>query len=243
MVTNTASGVAALAVAMMLLAAQPASAATQYTKFYTGHGGYTQAYSGAGTIYDATKLLNIDCPNAGPCSADNIQTSLVFIVPGPDITATAPSSKVWGDFAPPFGGLGVGTGSPSTSDQIAGTDVLTLTFTSQIRLTGVATLFDTGHTPFGTNFQTPASVAAAASTITFLLSVDGGVYQSVKFLDANTNALSLLGTSFSFKNNGSANPDFYVSAIASAPVPVPAALPLLATALVGLLRFGRRAKA
>jgi len=243
MFANASLPVAALALAASFLAVQPANAATVYTKFYSGTTGYTGAYSGAGTVYDATRLLAMSCPTVGPCTSDNVATSLSFFVPGPDITATAPGSKVWGDFAPSFGGLGVGSGSPGDTDQIAGNDVLTLTFASPIVLTGVATLFDGGHKPFGTNFATPALVSAAAGTITFLLSVDGGAYQSIKFLDANTNALSLVGTSFSFRNNGTANPDFYVSATASAPVPVPASLPLLATAVGALVGFGRRAKA
>lgn len=253
MFTKIAPRVAVLAATVaMLLTAQSASAATtQYTKLYKGTTGYTGAYNGAGTIYDATKNLSTICPtgHAG-CSGDVLGTTLSFVAPGPDFTTSVnvlpgtpvKPNKVWDDLSPNFGGLGVGTGDPSDTDQIAGSDVLTLTFTEKTILTGVGTLFASGHTSFGANFSTVQSVINKASLITFLLSVDGGAFNPVKFADANNNSLLLMGKTFSFKNNGSANPDYYISAVATAPVPVPAALPLLATALGGLVRM-RRAKA
>jgi hypothetical protein len=218
-----------------------------YAKFYSGGSGYTGPFSAGGTVYDATKGLGTDCPSSGGCGpADNVSSPMIFA--GKGITATAgPSGNLpWGDFSPNFGGLGVGTGSPSDSDQVGSlTDVLTLTFSGSVRLTGVGTLFDPGHTPFGGGFPNPSDVAGA-SGIAFLLSVDGGTFDPVTFALANTMSLSLLGTTFSFMQEAG-NPEFYVSALSygsCGPVgascapppqtPLPAALPLFATGLAGL---------
>jgi len=140
-----------LALALIgMLAASSAAQAVTYDKFYTGGTGYAGPYNGVGTLYDATKGLATICPTSTPScgGADIIADPLTFS----NVVATAPGSvndvslRVWDDLAPNFGGLGVGTGSPSSSDQIAGTDILILTFASQVQLTGVATLFDSGHT-------------------------------------------------------------------------------------------------
>jgi hypothetical protein len=69
---------------------------------------------------------------------------------------------VWDDLSPLYGGLGVGfTSEGSDADQIAGADVLTLTFPTPVILMGVGTLFDHNHTAFGTGFPDGAAVAAA----------------------------------------------------------------------------------
>ena len=103
-------------------------------------------------------------------AADNVATPLGFntIIGGP-VTATvnaAPNNKAWDDLSPNFGGLGVGTGSPSDSDQIALSDVLILSFTKSgnpynVTLTGVGTLFDSGHTPFGGSWPNPTNITGS----------------------------------------------------------------------------------
>ena len=138
--------------------------------------------------------------------------------------------KVWDDLSPNFGGLGVGTGSTGadTVDQINGTNVLTLTFNSSVTLTGVATLFDGAHTPFG---------SGNPLTSGFLLN---GSY--VSFANANDNSLDLTGTVFTFAEDGSADPQFYVSGLAfTSATPLPGALPLFAGGL-GVVGFLARRK-
>ena len=123
-------------------------------KFYTGTTGYAGPFNGAGTVYAATKSSPTNCPDSGPCTSDNIAGSLGYSALG--ITVTAPNSSVWGDFSPRFGGLGVGTSSQGAqADQIADSDILHLHFSSIVTLTGVATLFDSMHTPFGRHFRHP----------------------------------------------------------------------------------------
>lgn len=229
----------------MLALATPAGAVT-YAKFYNGSTSYSGPFSGTGTVYDATKSLTTDCPGgAGSCPGDVIGDPLTFSV-GPGITATSPTSSVWDDLTPDYGGLGVGPGSPSDADQIASAagDVLTLTFDSEVRLTGVGTLFASGHTPFGAGFASPSDVSGA-SGIVFSLTVDGTAH-SVSFDDANNMALLLTGTIFEFSAL-SDNPDFYVSALSFdnpppvGQVPIPGALPLFAGGLgaLGLLGWRR----
>jgi hypothetical protein len=256
------SRLGSLSIAGIFLAlATPAGAVTTYAKFYYGGNGYGGPYNGAGTVYDATKGGSVTCPASGGCGpADNVSTPMVFS--GVGITATAggaAGNKPWADFSPNFGGLGVGTGSPSDSDQIAGSDVLILTFASQVKLTGVGTLFDPGHTPFGANFPTAASVDAVKNSIVFSLSVDtidGGAFHDYSFSAANSLALSLVGTTFEFMQKAG-NPEYYVSALGfetcgpagagCAPggqTPIPSALPLFSTGLglVGLLGWRRKRK-
>jgi hypothetical protein len=226
--------------------ASPAGAVT-YAKFYNGTDTYGGPFSGSGTIYSAisSMVLSTNCPSTG-CTTDQIASSITFL--GVPITATA--NDVWADLSPNYGGLGVGSGSPSDTDQIAGNDVLTLTFTSIVKLTGVGTLFDSGHKPFGTNFQTPSSITG---NIGFQVSTDNGAtWQTVSFSGANAMSLALIGSTFEFMQE-SGNPEFYVSALSydvtcgplcgnQRTTPIPGALPLFATGLGGLGLLGWRRK-
>ena len=242
-----ASNFRLLAIAICFAALGSPAGATTYAKFYLGTTGYSGPFNGVGTVYDATKLLSTNCPTSpvGCGPSDNVATPLVY--GGLGITGTvggAAGNKVWGDFSPNFGGLGVGTGSPSDSDQIAGADILILTFSSKVHLTGIGTLFSSGHTPFGTNFQTPGSIN---NTETFLIDDGDGLgWRTVSFFNANTLALNLSGTTFKFMENSN-NPEFYVSALAydlcgpgtnlqcgsQNPTPIPGALPLFASGIGG----------
>jgi hypothetical protein len=246
-----------LAFASLVAFAAPADAVT-FAKFYSGGVGYTGPFSGPGTVYDATKGLVTDCPTGGCPGGDVVGDPLAF--PGLGITGTASPGSVWDDLSPNFGGLGVGTGDPSDTDQIAGSDVLTLAFSSTVNLSGIGTLFATAHTPFGTGFETVTDVAAAVGSIAFEVSVNGGAFASVAFALANSMGLDLEGSTFAFRQL-SGNPQFYISALAyevcgpvgapcaeePPPIPIPGALPLFLTGLglVGLLarRRGKLARA
>jgi hypothetical protein len=244
-----------LVVTGWLVALASPAGATTFAKFYTGTTGYAGPFNGAGTVYNATKSMSTVCPTVGSCSGDNVQTTIHFGTTGITGTALVGSnpSKVWDDLSPHFGGVGVGSGSPTDTDQIAGNDVLVLTFSSKVHLTGVATLFDSAHTPFGNNFQTPGTIS---NTQTFLIDDGDGLgWRTVSFFNANTLALDLTGTTFKFKENGSNNPEFYISALAydllcgpgtglacgnSNPNPIPGTLPLFATGIGGGLIWLRR---
>jgi hypothetical protein len=221
----------------------PAGADT-FAKFYQGGTGYAGPFNGAATVYGQTQGLGTNCPVSGSCTSDNIAPSLVFSALG--ITATA--TNVWGDFAPNFGGLGVGGVGSTTSaadDQIEGAEVLHIHFSSPVTLTGVGTLFDAAHTPFGSSFPNPSDILG---TDGFLLSLNNFATSSfVSFNNANNTDggafnLSFTGTDFYFKEQVG-DPEFYVSALAYQPVPGPlagAGLPGLVFASGGLLGWRRR---
>ena len=193
----------------------PAGAATvNYARFYTGGTTYAGPYSGAGTVYAATKNLGTNCPTAVPgctsSSADRLDTTQTYIGL-PTLTATASgTNKVWDDLSPAFAGLGVGlTSQGSDADQIAGSDILKLTFSSVVKLTGVGTLFDSPHTPFSedTSFDTVSDITSHASTIKFKLSLDLGVHWlAVTFADANNILLNYESSTFWFKESPAAPP-------------------------------------
>jgi hypothetical protein len=215
---------------LAMLAVVPAKADS--VKFYSGGAGYTGVFNGAGTVYNATQGLATDCPAGSPgCGASDIlSTPQVF--QGGIVTATANlAQNVWNDLSPPFAGLGVGLASQgSDADQISGSDVLHIHFASDVRLTGVATLFDPAHSPFGT---LPAGSITAA--MTFLLN---GVVTT--FGAANMALLSLVGHDFDFQQNGSYQPGFYVSALTFSAVPVPGAVWLFASGIAGIAALTRR---
>ena len=226
--------------ALFMAFGSTAEAAT--VKFYNGGTGYSGDFSGAGTVYSATEGLLTTCPTSGSCSSDNIQTSETFNLGGGlSLTATASDAhvtgvKAWDDLSPNFGGMGVGTGNTGgdQDDNINGTNILTLTFSSPITLTGVATLFASAHGTLGNG--DPVS----GTTGFFLLD---GVKTS--FSSANDNSLSITGTVFTFEEDTSSDPTFYVSALDYSTTPLPAALPLFATGLgaMGLLSWRRNRKA
>jgi hypothetical protein len=257
---------------LLLVACVSPASAVSYIKFYKGVAPgavYTGPYSGAGTVYDNTKSLSTNCPDGGCGSGDRIGDPLTWTTLG--LTATAPGTvtvngiirpkNVWDDLVPNFGGLGTGsTYEGSDADQIEGSDVLVLSLSSAIKLTGVGTLFDGPHTPFGAGYPTVSSISADAATIQFQMAVCLlGVcssYTPISFALANSMGLSLIGDTFMFMQL-TGNPSFYVSALsyescgptggACTPppgVPIPGALPLFASGLVGLtwLGLGRRRK-
>jgi hypothetical protein len=121
-----------------------------------------------------------------------------------------------------------------------------------VSLTGIGTLFDSGHTPFGTgsNFQTPGSIG---SSNTFLLSTNGSTFNSVTFGNANAGSFApVSGNDFYFKEAGCSGtapsetctqPEFHLSALTDSAVPGPiagAGVPGLVAACAGLWGFARR---
>jgi hypothetical protein len=229
------------AIGCLAALASPASATT-FIKFYNGTGSPTAPtgpFTGAGTVYNDTKSLSTNCPvgSGPPCGSDVLSTTMTFQgASAAGLTASVNNYKVWDDLAPNYGGLGVGTGTSGsdTDDQINGSNILTLTFINKITLVGVATLFDTNHTPFG----------GSPATDSFLLSIDGGGFFAVTFANANNELLNYTGNVFAFEQK-SGNADFYVSALAYNATPIPAALPLFATGLgtLGLVGWRRKRKA
>src|SRR5262249_35940027 len=156
-------------------------------------------------------------------------------VGGVAIQATAVQA-VWNDLAPPFAGLGVQRDAPGNTDQIDPGDLLLIHFASPVRLTGVATLFDDNHTPFGTNFPTNANITAGN---TFLLN---GVVTT--FGDANQGALpfiaAFIGQDFTFQTNGTYQPSYYLSGLTFSAVPIPGAVWLFASGIAGIAALTRR---
>jgi len=237
MFKSVATSLIAATAALFMAFGSSAEAAT--VKFYNGGTGYSGDFSGAGTVYNATEGLSTTCPTTGSCSVDNIQTTETFnLAGGLSLTATASDTnvtgvKAWDDLTPNFGGMGVGTGNTGgdQDDNINGTNILKLTFSSPITLTGVATLFDSAHGPFGNGSPTNGTTGF------FLLD---GVKTS--FSSANDNLLSITGTVFTFEEDTSSDPTFYVSALDYSATPLPAAFPLFATGLGAMALLGWRRK-
>ena len=227
--------------------------------FYSGGTGFTNgSFQGSGTVYDATKNTSINTCT-GSCNqvnGDVIQSSITF---NNGIIATTNATNVWFDQTPNFGGLGLqtATGPAGTGDdQIEASGVLHLHFSSNVILTGIGTLFAPAHTDFGGGVlggNGPGLCTSSSSFCTvpagkdFLLSTDGINFNTVLFSTANNTANSFGGPAgskdFYFKEDGTGNPEFYVSALTYNPVPGPivgAGLPGLIAACGGLLGLARR---
>ena len=151
------------------------------------------------------------------------------------ITASATvGGAVWNDLQPNFGGLGVGLASQGDqADQIEGTDTLKLHFASTVTLTGVATLFDVNHPPFGTGFPDNTNITGSN---TFLLNGN-----PVTFGNANMALLALMGMDFTFQQIAG-QPAFYVSGLTYnvSNVPIPGAVWLFASGIAGIGVLARR---
>jgi hypothetical protein len=216
---------------LVMLATAPAKADS--IKFFSGTTGYTGPFSGAGTVYQTIQSNPTACVGGGPgdCSGnpDVLSTPQTYTsVGGQGITASAVTG-VHNDLQPNFGGLGVGPDSsiPGITDQIDVGELLTIHFSSPVTLTGVATLFDPAHAPFGSGDPLTGS---------FLLN---GIVTT--FDDANMALLSITGTVFTFESIAG-QPSFYVGGLIFNPVPIPGAVWLFGSGIAGIAALTRRRK-
>ena len=100
-----------LILATGIILAGLAAAQADTAKFYSGGDGYSGPFSGAGTVYDATKGLPTNCPGGGSGCAggpDIISTPQSFTTSVPITASATVGGAVWNDLQPNFGGLGVG---------------------------------------------------------------------------------------------------------------------------------------
>jgi hypothetical protein len=242
---NKPSRVCAVIASACLLGLTASANAASY-KFFGGttDNGYTGAYSGAGSVYQTMDTAATNCPTnvAGACATtDKAGTPGLTFAGGLTASTTGAGLYVLEDTAPAYGGLGVyGDGD----DQINGTNVLTLTFDRAVMLTGVSTLFASGHRPFGGGFAdnvTPtetqlnnASKSAWLNGADYLLS------------DLNTvGTLGLVNSIFTFKvaQGSGKDIDYYISGLTYSEVPLPAAAWLFMSAIAGFFGISRRRKA
>ena len=231
----------------VLLGTQATQAAS--VKFFGGTTGYVAPNGISTTVYDAIKNDAISCPS-GNCNSGN---DVLTAAPGSQsfqggfITATAPTGGgLWFDQAPPFGGLGVGTAAQgSDADQIETGDTLHLHFSSQVAITGIATLFVDAHKPFGTGFPEESNVFG-----TNKFKING---IDVLFGTANAGLFLLtdfVGQDFDFTVGGTGQPSYYISGLTwTTPLctncenppgtPIPGAVWLFGTVIAGGAGYGR----
>lgn len=238
---RSATVVAGVVLGFSALAAGDADAALY--RFYGGNA-YNGPYKGAGTVYDLIKTsgTGITCPIGAGASctnatADQLGDPLTFA----DFTASTGDGsgplKVNEDLVPNYGGMGVdGDGD----DQINGSNILTLTFNTKTFITGIATLFASGHTPFGGGFGN-STVPTEAQLAGKGIKVNGTAYT---FAAVNAGGLSIAGTGalgniFTFEI-GTGAVDYYVSGLST--VPLPGALLLFGSAMAGLAGYRRLRK-
>jgi len=120
--------------------------------------------------------------------------------------------------------------TPSSDDNVTFGEVLRLDFSDEVLITSIA--FLDGH--HGTDFKGNFDVA-----------IDGGVFTSYALVDFFISGLQ--GQSFLFANNNNQGlgtraykEQFYISALSASAVPVPAAVWLFGSALMGLFGVSRR---
>ena len=234
--------------AITLLAAVPAQADS--IKFFSGTTGSTSPdfTTDPGTAYQSILATN---PNtacaggaAGNCNlaVDTNQAATINFLGGIHATGTGPAGTgAWYDTQPEFGGMGVGptNRTPDSADQITVGETLLIHFNSAVQLTGIATLFDDGHTTFGASFPDGSFVTYDN---TFLLND-----KVVKFGDANAGLLAALslGIIQDYKFQAiEGQPDFYVSGLVFSETPLPAAAWLFGggLGLVAMLSGRRKRK-
>jgi hypothetical protein len=230
-----------LAVCLLGTAGTVSAASYKFFNGTTAYGTDGRAYSGTGTVYDAIKMDANTCPSGVvTCTTDQTAASIDF---GDLVASTGTGFVVNEDLAPDFGGLGV-QGGGDLDDQINGTNVLTLTFDSQVTLTGVATLFGSGHAPFGGGTLISDTLPTEAELSGQGILINGNFFT---FDDVNYGNIAVTSTVFNFAvatvqgtTTGAAPVDYYVSGITV--VPIPAAAWLFVSALVGLFGVARRTK-
>jgi hypothetical protein len=213
----------AVTTAAMAFASQ-ADAMTDF-KFYSG---------GVGSPLTAV------APNAGfSCTgdADRCGSTLTYTNGGISLDATSTSddsgATVWHDLVPSYGGLGVGATSSTENIDIGASDVLKLNFTTgPVNIMGLE-LYN--HANSAGNPIVP--------TGKFKVVIDGSKTVLADFTAAGS--FNETGTMFEFTHSQNVNEGgghYYLSAFEATAVPIPAALPLFATALAGLGIFGWRKK-
>ena len=252
--TRSVSGIGALSAACVkgtvlavTLLVGIGSANADTLKLFSGSGlptGSPTFTTNGTSVYSAIVGNDTACAGGGPgnCSGGaDVHAGSITLPLGVTATGTGPTGTgAWYDLNPNYGGMGVGplTGLPSDADQIAVGETLTFTFGSKVQLTGASTLFDNGHTPFGTF----ANGSAIGITNTLLLNGN-----TLTFFALNQGLFDF-GTSTTWTFAAIAGqPDFYVSGLSwlggfsnGGETPLPAAVWLFGGGLGLLAMFGRR---
>jgi hypothetical protein len=113
-------------------------------------------------------------------------------------------------------------------------------------LTGVGTLFDSAHSPFGSGFGNGSEATVGPLDFLFCSGLNCNPTTAVSFASANNRTLSgaqFTGTDFAFTESSVDRVEFYVSALSYNAVPGPiagAGVPGLVAACAGLWGFARR---
>ncbi|HFD10918.1 MAG TPA: hypothetical protein ENJ32_00380 [Crenotrichaceae bacterium] len=198
----------------------------------------TASVNAAAVSFDFAAIADGDSSYGVP-GGEKGAASFTFTKNGISVTATG--FKTGDPSTPYFAYLDSGTAGLGVCKSLTGSQQCTpagddnVTFEESLKL-----VFDKEVTITETTFLNGGHVSNFASNV-FDLSIDGGAATTIAL--ANIVSTQFTGTEFIFSNpnNGQSNAkQFYISNLDVAPVPVPAAVWLFGTGLLGLVRFTRK---
>jgi hypothetical protein len=199
--------------------------------------GLVMAVSANAAVFDFAAIADGD-GSYGPDGREHGMSSFTFSKDGLSVTTTGFNTKTSDSYFAYLdsgnAGLGVCQQLNGDNDQCKVGSDDNVTFDESLKL-----VFDQSVTISETTFLNGQH--GTTFTGNFDLSIDGGPVTTIAL--ANIFSTPLTGTEFIFSNpitGGAPGEQFYISSLDVTPVPVPAAVWMFGSGLIGLGRFARR---